>query len=492
MKKLFLLLILSFFSTTGFSASCPDLSEPTRTVSADGGYYIYTCDNSSNDDANNTSTSFSGYTPFTCEMPNNAHFREGGSIEYTISSRVSFSSDDAEESVSGDDSGEVSLDSSDLELGEDYRQYGPGKYEQLVGMRFHNINIPEGATIISAGIEFVAKYDESNFTEFSILGQRTSNSNKFNSDDDENISSRYMTYKSVNWSNRHVGTWNKGNKYTTPDLKDIVQEILNRDTWTDGNKTLTFFIKRSSGSGTRTAYSYNGSSSKAPKLMVTYESMATRDKDEDEDNSCYQSKEIDWIERESDCLPLGESFPNAEVTLFFDFDGYGTTNEYGTTYEKVASYYNLKKQDAIKKTIEQVAGNYAMWGINVTTDRTVFDDAGKRARILVVNRGDYSGRASTDGISTSSKPTGYVDSLSIFKPLERGKCAYVLTHEVGHNFRLLGTTNDYAVDYPDATIGAFMGGRTKDRFTGYQWKRILNKKGEWQDPPEYFQNAINK
>jgi len=210
------------------------------------------------------------------------------------------------------------------------------------------------------------------------------------------------------------------------------------------------------------------------------------DEDEDEDNSCYQSKEIDWIERESDSLPLGESFPNAEVTLFFDFDGYGTT------YEKVASDYNLKKQDAIKKTIEQVAGNYAMWGINVTTDRTVFDDAGKRARILVVNRGDYAGRASTDGISTSSKPTGYVDSLSIFKPRERGKCAYLLTHEVGHNFRLRGTTNDYAVDYPDATIGAFMGGRTKDRFTGYQWKRILNKKGVWQDPPEYFQNAINK
>ena len=210
------------------------------------------------------------------------------------------------------------------------------------------------------------------------------------------------------------------------------------------------------------------------------------DEDEYEDNSCYQSKEIDWIERESDSLPLGESFPNAEVTLFFDFDGYGTT------YEKVASDYNLKKQDAIKKTIEQVAGNYAMWGINVTTDRTVFDDAGKRARILVVNRGDYAGRASTDGISTSSKPTGYVDSLSIFKPRERGKCAYLLTHEVGHNFRLRGTTNDYAVDYPDATIGAFMGGRTKDRFTGYQWKRILNKKGEWQDPPEYFQNAINK
>ena len=43
MKKLLLLLILSFFSTQGFSASCPDGSEPTKTLSADGTYYEYKC-----------------------------------------------------------------------------------------------------------------------------------------------------------------------------------------------------------------------------------------------------------------------------------------------------------------------------------------------------------------------------------------------------------------------------------------------------------------
>jgi len=43
MKKLLLLLILCFFSTQGFPASCPDGSEPTKTVSADGTYYVYKC-----------------------------------------------------------------------------------------------------------------------------------------------------------------------------------------------------------------------------------------------------------------------------------------------------------------------------------------------------------------------------------------------------------------------------------------------------------------
>ena len=62
MKKLLLLLILSFFSTTGYSGTsyppaddepaaeapastrtCPDGNEPTKSISDDGFYFVYTC-----------------------------------------------------------------------------------------------------------------------------------------------------------------------------------------------------------------------------------------------------------------------------------------------------------------------------------------------------------------------------------------------------------------------------------------------------------------
>ena len=43
MKKLLLLLILSFFSTQGFAAGCPDGSEPVKSISADGTYFEYKC-----------------------------------------------------------------------------------------------------------------------------------------------------------------------------------------------------------------------------------------------------------------------------------------------------------------------------------------------------------------------------------------------------------------------------------------------------------------
>ena len=43
MKKLFLLLILSFFSAQSFAGSCPDGSDPVKSVSADGTYFLYHC-----------------------------------------------------------------------------------------------------------------------------------------------------------------------------------------------------------------------------------------------------------------------------------------------------------------------------------------------------------------------------------------------------------------------------------------------------------------
>ena len=45
MKKLLLLLALSFFSIQGFAAGCPDGSEPVKSISADGTYFVFDCKN---------------------------------------------------------------------------------------------------------------------------------------------------------------------------------------------------------------------------------------------------------------------------------------------------------------------------------------------------------------------------------------------------------------------------------------------------------------
>ena len=50
MKKLLLLLILSLFSIQSYAGSCPDGSEPVRSISDDGTYFVYNCGGQSSSD----------------------------------------------------------------------------------------------------------------------------------------------------------------------------------------------------------------------------------------------------------------------------------------------------------------------------------------------------------------------------------------------------------------------------------------------------------
>ena len=57
MKKLFLLLILSFFSAQCLAAGCPDGSEPVKSISEDGTYFVYNCGNNTNNEVTSNSES---------------------------------------------------------------------------------------------------------------------------------------------------------------------------------------------------------------------------------------------------------------------------------------------------------------------------------------------------------------------------------------------------------------------------------------------------
>ena len=57
MKKILLLLVLSFFSTRSFAGSCPDGSEPVKSISADGTYFVYNCSGTQKDNTTSNSSS---------------------------------------------------------------------------------------------------------------------------------------------------------------------------------------------------------------------------------------------------------------------------------------------------------------------------------------------------------------------------------------------------------------------------------------------------
>jgi hypothetical protein len=185
---------------------------------------------------------------------------EAGGGSTTVSARVATGSDDAEQRQTG---GTVYTNSSDLELVYDSSTTG----NQYVGMRFANLGIPQGATITNAYIQFTVDETNSGTTSLTIKGQAADNAATFTTALN-NISSRPTTTASVTWAPVAWSTVGQaGAGQQTPDLKDIVQEIVNRSGWS-ANNGMAIII---TGTGERTAEAYEGSASQAAQLVVTYE-----------------------------------------------------------------------------------------------------------------------------------------------------------------------------------------------------------------------------
>src|SRR5688572_28144518 len=77
----------------------------------------------------------------------------------TVTSTIADPLDDMEEYVSG---GAIDWNSSDLEL------INEGGGDQLIGLRFTNLNIPQGAGIMKAYIQFTADNTHSGSTTLKI------------------------------------------------------------------------------------------------------------------------------------------------------------------------------------------------------------------------------------------------------------------------------------------------------------------------------------
>ena len=57
MKNLLLILVLSFLSIQSFAAGCPDGSEPVKSISADGTYFVYNCAGGNEQSSSSTANS---------------------------------------------------------------------------------------------------------------------------------------------------------------------------------------------------------------------------------------------------------------------------------------------------------------------------------------------------------------------------------------------------------------------------------------------------
>ena len=175
----------------------------------------------------------------------------------TLDIAVSASADDAEEAASG----EINRVSGDLAM-------SVGVAPQTVGLRFQGVAVPQGATILSAYVQFRADEKSSTVVTLTIEGHAADSAGAFTTAA-FGISSRPRTIADVSWT---PDPWTligeQGPKQRTTDLSPVVQEIVDRAGWNGG--AVALIISGQGGSGKRTAESFNAGASLAPVLHVEY------------------------------------------------------------------------------------------------------------------------------------------------------------------------------------------------------------------------------
>jgi len=122
-----------------------------------------------------------------------------------------------------------------------------------LGLRFTDINVLQGSDIDSAFVVFHAHEGKSaeDVAELTIVGEATDNAVTFDEDNfNENylLTDRPQTTAQVEWTVDE--DWDIWQPYKTSDIGSIIQEIVDRSGWEEGNAIALIFLPEDQGPST--------------------------------------------------------------------------------------------------------------------------------------------------------------------------------------------------------------------------------------------------
>lgn len=164
--------------------------------------------------------------------------------------------------------------------------------QNWIGLRFQDVEVPQGAQIVSAEIDFTAGITSQNVNtnggvddDVIIYGEdvdgdggTTNVSPSLPFSAGVQFSNRTKTSAKVDWEGEDMGTWEEGNTYATNDLSTIVDEIVERSGWCGGND-MTFLIQADPDAAAgvdeirRIAQSFDDDPANAPVLRISYDNV---------------------------------------------------------------------------------------------------------------------------------------------------------------------------------------------------------------------------
>ena len=251
------------------------------------------------------------------------------SSEICVTSRINLKSDDVEERMNtGSTNGAVDLDGdTSTKALQMYRAYGGSTTDlNWWGLRFQNVDVPEGATITSADITFRAIADSGATTSSMTLWGQADDSPVTFTTANFNVSSRAKTTASAAWS---VPSWTAGSDYVTPDLADVIQEIVDRPGWAAKNAIAILGQTTVQQNRSATSFDSTNGASLAPQLEVCYTVVDPRnitkavDKDEAEigETLTYTISDVSYEKNDlltnvsvTDAIPTGTTYVDNSAT----------------------------------------------------------------------------------------------------------------------------------------------------------------------------------
>ncbi len=180
----------------------------------------------------------------------------------TVTSQVNTSGEDARQETGGNT---VSTTVTPIELART-----AASVNSIAGFNFDGLTLPQKAKITNATVQFTAGATDSTAVTLSIFGERATNATDFVATDNS-VYDRALTGATQSWT---VPNWTNGNRTAsqlTPNIANVVQEIVNQPTWASGNSlNILFYNNGSTGTNRRRAIAFDGTPAQAATLSVTY------------------------------------------------------------------------------------------------------------------------------------------------------------------------------------------------------------------------------
>ena len=175
-------------------------------------------------------------------------------FEVFANAQIASVNDDAEELANR----QVILTSGDIELGQD------AMTSQVVGFRFTDIDLPNGAEVTEAYLQLTADEIGGVDCNLSIRAHAVPNAQPF-AEVSGNLSDRPKTTNVVNWL---VEPWWQvnvsGEQHKSPNIAAVINEVVSSNDW-QRNNALALLID---GTGTRTAVAYDANPLLGAKLSI--------------------------------------------------------------------------------------------------------------------------------------------------------------------------------------------------------------------------------